>query len=93
MRRARKPKKNPKRRPRTAYSTASYKTCVARACDKAGVTVFRPNRIRHTFATKVRQQFGLDTAQVMLGHSKADVTQVYAEANLEAAAEVARKIG
>jgi len=38
-------------------------------------------------------QYGLDAAQVILGHSKADVTQIYAERNLALAAEIARKIG
>ena len=40
---------------------------------------WRPNQLRHAAATKIRQQFGLEAAQVLLGHSKADVTQIYAE--------------
>jgi integrase len=52
-----------------------------------------PNRLRHNFATLVRKQLGLEAAQVALGHSKADVTQIYAEKNLELAGVVARKIG
>jgi hypothetical protein len=35
----------------------------------------------------------LESAQVVLGHSKADVTQVYAERNEDLAATVAAKIG
>ncbi len=30
-------------------------------------------------ATRIRSEFGLETAQVVLGHAKADVTQIYAE--------------
>ncbi len=41
----------------------------------------------------VRKRFGLEAAQVMLGHSRADVTQVYAEVNAEKACEVASKVG
>jgi integrase len=52
-----------------------------------------PNRLRHTFATKVRKEHGLEAAQVLLGHSKADVTQIYAERNEALAATVAAKIG
>ncbi|MCX7424739.1 MAG: tyrosine-type recombinase/integrase [Planctomycetia bacterium] len=52
-----------------------------------------PNRLRHTAATEIRQRFGLEAAQVTLGHSQADVTQIYAEKDLTLAAEVARKIG
>ena len=52
-----------------------------------------PNRLRHTAATEIRKRFGLEAAQVTLGHSQADVTQIYAEKNLTLAVEVARKIG
>ena len=54
---------------------------------------WHPNRLRHGYATKVRKQHGLEAAQVLLGHSRADVTQVYAERNEELAATVAAKIG
>ena len=54
---------------------------------------WHPNQLRHTFATKVRKAHGLEAAQVLLGHSRADVTQVYAERNEELAASVAAKIG
>jgi integrase len=52
-----------------------------------------PNRLRHTFGTRVRKDYGLEAAQVLLGHSKADVTQIYAERNEALAATVAAKIG
>jgi hypothetical protein len=32
-------------------------------------------------------------AQILLGHSKADVTQIYAEGDLDRAAKIARPIG
>jgi integrase len=35
----------------------------------------------------------LEAAQVLLGHSRADVTQIYAERNTELASRVAAKIG
>ena len=52
-----------------------------------------PNRLRHTRATEIRKEFGLEAAQVILGHSAADVTQVYAERDAAKAIEVARKTG
>jgi integrase len=52
-----------------------------------------PNRLRHSVGTTVRKQFGLEAAQVVLGHAKADVTQVYAERDSALAAEVMKKIG
>jgi integrase len=52
-----------------------------------------PNQLRHSAATNIRRQFGLEAAQVTLGHSQAAVTQVYAERDFAKAAEVARLIG
>jgi integrase len=54
---------------------------------------WHPNQLRHSRATEVRRQFGLEAAQVVLGHSRADVTQVYAERDTSLAVEVMRKIG
>lgn len=54
---------------------------------------WHPNQLRHLFATEVRRAHGLEAAQTLLGHSRADVTQVYAERNLALAAAVAAKIG
>lgn len=86
-------KENPKRPPRAWYDKNAYGQAVRRACLKAGVPVWSPNRLRHSVATLVRQKFGLEAAQVVLGHSKADVTQVYAERNRELARDVMREIG
>src|SRR5262249_6539691 len=36
-----------------------------------------PNQLRHAAATEIRREFGLEAAQVALGHSQANVTQVY----------------
>ena len=52
-----------------------------------------PNQLRHAAATEVRKTFGLEAAQIVLGHSKADVTQVYAERDLAKGLEVAARIG
>ena len=49
--------------------------------------------VKHAAATAVRRQFGLEAAQCVLGHSKAAVTEVYAERDLAKAVEVARAIG
>jgi site-specific recombinase XerC len=49
--------------------------------------------LRHAFATEVREAFGLDGAQVLLGHTKVTTTQVYAEKSQQLAVKVASKIG
>jgi len=51
------------------------------------------NRLRHSAATEIRRQFGLEAAQVTLGHATADVSQIYAERDLSLATEVMGKIG
>jgi integrase len=89
----RRPKRNPKRPPGECYSTVTYGGAIARACRLAGVPVWYPNRLRHSAATEIRKQYGLEAAQTVLGHSNMDVTQIYAEKNLTLAAEIMRKIG
>jgi integrase len=54
---------------------------------------FHPNQLRHSFATDVRRDFGLEASQILLGHAKADVTQVYAERDTAKAIAVAAQIG
>jgi integrase len=71
----------------------SLRRAVQRGCKRAGIPDWAPNQIRHTFGTEVRAKHGLEAAQVLLGHSRADVTQTYAERDLAKAAEVARMIG
>jgi len=52
-----------------------------------------PNQLRHSAATEIRKRFGLEAAQVTLGHAAADVTQVYAERDMQKAAEVMALVG
>lgn len=52
-----------------------------------------PNQLRHSAATQIRKRFGLEGAQVTLGHASADVTQVYAERDLQKAVEIMREVG
>lgn len=52
-----------------------------------------PNRLRHSAATEIRKRFGVEAAQVTLGHAKADISQVYAERDLAKAAEVMALVG
>jgi len=43
-----------------------------------------------TMATEVRKQYGVEGAQLALGHSKANITEVYAERDLEFAKRIAQ---
>lgn len=86
-------RKKPKRQPRDRYDTDSYRRAITRAAELAGVESWSPNQLRHTAATEIRRRYGLEAAQVVLGHAAADVTQVYAERDLNRAVEVAKEIG
>ncbi len=86
-------KERPKRAPGDKYTVASYGYAIRRACKQRGIESWAPNQLRHLFATVVRKEHGLEAAQVLLGHARADVTQVYAERNEELAARVAEQVG
>jgi integrase len=86
-------KSKPRKQPKECYTMNTYATAVAKACIKANVPHFHPHQIRHTHATLVRRQFGLEAAQVALGHSQAQITEVYAERDFALAAKVAKQIG
>lgn len=66
---------------------------VADACAAAKVTRWVPYQLRHSCATQARSVAGLDGAQVLLGHSGAAVTEIYAQADIKKAAEIALRIG
>lgn len=83
----------PRRRAGDRYTTDSYRRAIHRACTAAGVEKWSPNRLRHAAATEIRREFGLEAAQVVLGHAQANVTQVYAERDTAKGFEVARRIG
>lgn len=86
-------KRRPRWRPRDRYDVPSYRQAIHRACDKAGIERWSPNRLRHSAATEIRSRFGLEAAQVVLGHASADTSQIYAERDLRLAARVAREVG
>ena len=99
----------PKRKPQDRYTVDSYRRAIQRACDKAfpppeGLSEaelkqwrkdhrWHPHQLRHNAGTKIRKELGLEAAQVWLGHSKADVTQIYAERNLDLARQIAARFG
>jgi integrase len=83
----------PKRRPGERYRPDSYRWAIAKACEKAGVDAWHPHQLRHSAATRLRREFGLDVARAVLGHSSPVVTEVYAELDQAKAQEAMGKIG
>jgi site-specific recombinase XerD len=49
--------------------------------------------LRHTAATHVRKEFGLEAAKCLLGHSELKTAEIYAEADLGKARDVMAAIG
>ncbi len=83
------------RPPGDRYTPASYRRAITYAINKAkgvGISIGRwhPHQLRHTMATEVRKQYGVEGAQLALGHSKANITEVYAERDLEFAKRIAQ---
>jgi integrase len=54
---------------------------------------WHPHQLRHTAATELRKEFGLEAAQVVLGHKTLRVTEIYAQKNLAAAQRIMQQIG
>ena len=106
---ARKRKCRPKRPKGGRYSEAAFRRSIHRACDDADHQAHQdapsvpaeqrlfarwsPNRLRHSAGTEIRRHFGVEAAQVTLGHASCGVTQIYAERDLQKAAEIMRIVG
>jgi integrase len=103
-------KAKPRRKPGTVFNTQSYGRAIKNACRRAWPApkelteakvrqwhaehLWTANRLRHSFATQVRRDHGVDLAGALLGHASAStVTAVYAERDMQQAAAVALRIG
>ena len=78
---------------RERYDSRSYAHSVRRACERAGVEHWHPHQLRHAYATRVRKLAGIEQARVLLGHSSAVTSELYAEMDLTAARAVVVALG
>ena len=106
---ARTRKAEPDRAPGDKYDRRSYAYAISRGCDRAFPPPktlnakakrqwrrehrWSPNRLRHSAATALRRQFGIEATRVVLGHSDAVTTLIYAEADAMQAAEIMSRVG
>lgn len=90
-RRDAKRRRNPRLKER--YTTNSYLLAIRRACDSAKIPSWSPNQLRKATATRVRKVKGLDGAQVVLGHSHASTTEIYADLDAAKARTIAHELG
>ena len=62
----------------SSWTTDAYSKTIRAACERANVSPWGANRLRHTFGTEVRRAFGLEAAKAVLGHTGGGcVTDVY----------------
>jgi site-specific recombinase XerC len=86
--------KMPKALRRPATESAEQKqTRLAAARKWRSEHVWFPHQLRQPAATEIRKLFGLEHAQAARGHSRMDVTEIYALKNIELVAKVAREVG
>jgi integrase len=86
-------KTDPKKAPGRCYTTTGLRVAICVACQRAGIPCWHPHQLRHAAATRFRREHGLDMVQVLLGHSSIASTQIYAEADREAAIGIMAQIG
>lgn len=91
--RRRKRKTAPRRPPGDRYNVGVYGRAVRRACQRAGLPTWSPNRLRHNAATRIRAAYGIEAARVILGHSSVATSEIYAEIDREKAREIMARIG
>lgn len=89
--------------PKTTYATRKSFTSRAygraielgvRKANEAGLSVphWTPNQLRHSIGSHVREESGLEAAQLVLGHKNADVTQIYAETSQKNLKAISREL-
>ena len=83
----------PARNGRGHRTVPSWERVLKRRCRQTGVPVWLPNRLRHARLTEVRRVAGLEAAQVIGGHARADVSEIYAERDASLAKRVAEETG
>ena len=101
--------RRPAWRPGRRYTVDSYRHAIQRGIEAANaaeteraaqenrkpqiVPRWSPHQLRHTAATELRKEFGIETARIILGHRSAGMTEVYAELDEAKALEVIARIG
>jgi integrase len=72
---------------------AGYRRAISRACALAGVPEWHPHQLRHTAATELRRAYGVEATRIVLGHASLDATEIYAEADVHRARQIAFEVG
>jgi integrase len=81
------------RAPKEEWGVSSYGHAIARACDEAKVPRWSPQDLRKAAAQEIREEFGLEVAAAVLGHSVEVNQRHYSTHSRKAALEVVKKLG
>lgn len=84
---------NPRRKFSDFIQVTNFAEAIRRGCKEAGVPRFTPNQVRHLVATEVREKYGLEATQAVLGHQRISTTQIYAKVSNDHQELVAREMG
>lgn len=102
-------RRRPRCRPGVQYTVDSYRRAIERACLRAHPLpadadaesrkawrkehCFHPHQLRHNAATILARSYGIEAAQVVLGHATLSVTGIYAERDFAKAAAIMKQVG
>jgi integrase len=102
-------KRKLKRAPGERYTTFSYGRAIANGCRRADraahakdpavpadqviIPQWHPHQLRHTKATEIRREAGLDAARAVLGHRSPAITETYAELDIGKAVSIMERLG
>jgi integrase len=74
------------------YTTASYRTAIGRAAERAGVAHWHPHQLRHARPEQIDGAFGREATAAVLGDTLG-VTQIQTARNAKLSIQVAKKMG
>jgi integrase len=64
-----------------------------KGCPALKAFAWHPGQLRHTKATEIRREAGIDAARAVLGHRSPAITETYAELDKGKAAEIMERLG
>ncbi|MEM9019929.1 MAG: site-specific integrase [Planctomycetota bacterium] len=77
----------------TPWTPDSLRQAVRRSTDRLSLEPWTPLQLRHAAATRLRKLIGVEAARTVLGHSRLQTTEIYAERDLESARDAMQLLG
>jgi integrase len=77
----------------TPYNRDAINVAIGRACRRAGVAKWSSLQTRHSAATRIAAEFGIDAARAALGHANVSATEIYVERDIEQAGQIMARLG